>query len=436
MQQTDTPPPPWPTFQLGFGPSARPGQYRVVLPFRRSWPAIAVAGGLFAALSIPLVAVGGQVGAPDGDLFSLTFSLFSLFWLIAWSVGVAIVGLLFLVLLLGGEVVVATSGALTLRLEILGLGVAARYDPKRIGDLRVVEARDLDGRDWRGAHLAFDYFGKTVAFGSEIATTRVPRSWRFCVRRSSARDPTVPPRPSPHSAQRHGLRLHETTWRRRSRRPARWAKPTFCQVGQTDILSSTSSLDSPSTLTLILANLVPAVGVAVFGWDLGEIMILYWAESAVIGLFNLFKMVFIGRWAALLLGPFFLGHYGCFMVGHLLFIYAFFIQGINAGGGIPVTEVVGDFMAVWPALLALLISHGASYRLNFIGRREFANRRIQQQMREPYARIVVMHVTIILGGFVAMALGTPLPALLLLIALKTAADARGHIREHRPTGVR
>ena len=43
-----------------------------------------------------------------------------------------------------------------------------------------------------------------------------------------------------------------------------------------------------------------------------------------------------------------------------------------------------------------------------------------------------MHVTIIFGGILVLALGSPLPALVLLIALKIAADVRGHLRE--PTG--
>lgn len=45
-------------------------------------------------------------------------------------------------------------------------------------------------------------------------------------------------------------------------------------------------------------------------------------------------------------------------------------------------------------------------------------------------RIIVMHLTIILGGFLTMLLRTPAAALLLLIALKTATDLYAHRKEH------
>jgi hypothetical protein len=49
-------------------------------------------------------------------------------------------------------------------------------------------------------------------------------------------------------------------------------------------------------------------------------------------------------------------------------------------------------------------------------------------MGQPYRRII-MHVTIIFGGFLVMAFSFVLPALLLLIALKVGADLKGHIAE-------
>ncbi len=52
-------------------------------------------------------------------------------------------------------------------------------------------------------------------------------------------------------------------------------------------------------------------------------------------------------------------------------------------------------------------------------------------MSAPYRRIIVMYLAIILGGFAAMLLHTSMPALLLLIALKIAADLHAHRREHK-----
>jgi hypothetical protein len=132
---------------------------------------------------------------------------------------------------------------------------------------------------------------------------------------------------------------------------------------------------------------------------------------------------------ALFAGPFFIGHYGAFMVVHLLFIYALFQDGMDNRDS-SAAEVFADFAILWPALLALFISHGISYVQNFIGRREYRGRQIRDQMGEPYKRIIVMHVTIIFGGMLTMMLGTLLPALAMLILLKTAVDLKAHLAEH------
>ena len=41
---------------------------------------------------------------------------------------------------------------------------------------------------------------------------------------------------------------------------------------------------------LIIANLVPLVGVLWFGWDVWGILIIYWLENGIVGLFNVLKM--------------------------------------------------------------------------------------------------------------------------------------------------
>ncbi|HSH12281.1 MAG TPA: DUF6498-containing protein, partial [Desulfurivibrionaceae bacterium] len=156
-----------------------------------------------------------------------------------------------------------------------------------------------------------------------------------------------------------------------------------------------------------------------------------WAESGIIGFFNLLKLAVVGRLATLFLGPFFVGHYGAFMAAHLLFVYTFFVQGGTNHGDLALAEVVARFFVLWPALLALAISHGISFVGNFLGRREYAATNVQKQMAEPYTRIIIMHLTIIFGGFVVMGLGSSLPALLLLVAAKIATDLRAHARQRR-----
>ena len=161
-------------------------------------------------------------------------------------------------------------------------------------------------------------------------------------------------------------------------------------------------------------------------------MALFWAESAVIGFWNVIKLAIVGRWAALLAAPFFVGHFGGFMAGHFFFIYYFFIRGMAAAGPEPEAwdALIDVFAPIWPALAVLFISHGVSFFTNYLGRSEYLGMNLKTQMGEPYKRIVVMHVTIILGGFLTMTLRTPMPVLFLLIVFKTASDLYAHRKEH------
>jgi len=51
-------------------------------------------------------------------------------------------------------------------------------------------------------------------------------------------------------------------------------------------------------------------------------------------------------------------------------------------------------------------------------------------MSRPYVRVVVLHIAIILGGIGAVALGSPLWALLVLLAMKIGLDLKAHVDEH------
>lgn len=208
----------------------------------------------------------------------------------------------------------------------------------------------------------------------------------------------------------------------------------------------------PSSLTvvfLIAVNLIPLFGVLFLGWSLFSIMVLYWLENGIIGLFNFFKIGLSGgsafglpdsvpggraaagsNPAAGLFGRmfsmfFFAIHYGIFWAVHGVFVFALFGGFDSQSSG---SEWSGGMTA---AAISLLLSHGASFVVNFLGKREYLAVSPQQQMMQPYARVVVLHVTILAGGFLVMVLGTPVAALVLLIILKTAIDVRAHLGEHR-----
>jgi hypothetical protein len=97
--------------------------------------------------------------------------------------------------------------------------------------------------------------------------------------------------------------------------------------------------------------------------------------------------------------------------------------------------VVSSSGVLW-GVAALVVSHGISFVTNYLGAGEYRNADPAVLMGQPYARVVVQHVTIIFGGVLLMALGSPRPGLVLLVVLKIGMDLVAHERERitlRPT---
>ena len=189
---------------------------------------------------------------------------------------------------------------------------------------------------------------------------------------------------------------------------------------------------SPTSIALIVANLVPLVGVLFFDWSLFTVMFCFWLESAVIGVLNILKLVIVANILGIIMVPFFVVHYGAFMSGHLVFILALFAPDERSFSGLlpPADLLTSQIMNVWPAFLSICLSHGISFFYNFIGKKEFRRSTPEKQMMAPYGRIILMHVTIIFGGWLVLALGATVMALVLLIVLKIISDVRAHDKEH------
>lgn len=201
---------------------------------------------------------------------------------------------------------------------------------------------------------------------------------------------------------------------------------------------------SPSAILLLAANAAPLVGVLAMGWEVFPLVLLYWSENVIVGVFNVLRMLFVTpknpiKWIGKFLAiPFFIFHYGMFTAVHGIFVFALF------GGFENDIAMEGSFLPdpglVWRTMVdqglafaaaALLLSHAFSSWWNYIRGGEYQRTSIDKLMQQPYARVIVLHIAIIGGGFLVMALGSPLAALTLLVVLKTIADFHAHTREHR-----
>jgi hypothetical protein len=192
----------------------------------------------------------------------------------------------------------------------------------------------------------------------------------------------------------------------------------------------------PSVLALIAANLIPLAGVFLFDWEVFPLLLLFWFENVIIGFFNALKMLCAApdqkiQWAAkLFIVPFFCFHYGMFTFVHGVFVVALFGGGAQRGFPGPATffNEMLEQKLLW-AVLGLFASHAISFAHNYLLGGEYRRAGVQTLMMQPYGRIVVLHITILLGGFLMMALKSPTLGLALLVVLKIALDLRAHLAE-------
>ena len=59
---------------------------------------------------------------------------------------------------------------------------------------------------------------------------------------------------------------------------------------------------------------------------------------------------------------------------------------------------------------------------------------MSEQLNAPYRRIVVMHLTILLGRLLVMAMDNKLLFVVSMMALKIGLDLRAHLGKHDPEG--
>jgi hypothetical protein len=189
------------------------------------------------------------------------------------------------------------------------------------------------------------------------------------------------------------------------------------------LLRSVPLLRLPPTLALLIANSVPLIGVLFLGWSLGQLMIVYWAESGIIGFFNVLKLALVARLRALWIAPLFALHFGMFMAVHLVFVLVLFVDARS------VQALTRE--RLYLALIPLFASHALSFVTYFVRGREYRRVSWQEQMLAPYGRVVVMHLTILATAAILVVLrSVPVAGVTALVLVKTLADFASHAAEH------
>jgi hypothetical protein len=193
--------------------------------------------------------------------------------------------------------------------------------------------------------------------------------------------------------------------------------------------------NNTSKFLLIAANTLPLIGVLAFEWSVRDILLLYWAESGVIGIYTILRILRTHKtetpippvqieFYKLTIIIFFIIHFGLFMSVHRIFIYAF-----SMPKDIALASTNQHRLMIATSTLALLISHGISYQQNFLKKKEYENVSIERLMAQPYIRIAAMQFTLIFGAFLFGLFKHTAAALAILVIAKIIIDLFAHNQE-------
>jgi hypothetical protein len=195
-------------------------------------------------------------------------------------------------------------------------------------------------------------------------------------------------------------------------------------------------------VVLLIANVIPLIGVVFWGWDTFVLLMLYWLETLVIAFWTLMRILiaadlsenFFGEiFGRLFLFCFFLVHSGGFMFGHFLFLWAFY-----GGEWSSRLQFSDDFLQTARDFLdRMVLANGLLIPLavSFFGRgiafvMEMAKLPLWRHLVGSsgertkngalvgglYLRIVIMHLVILGGAALAKKYGALAPLVLLIVA--------------------
>lgn len=208
--------------------------------------------------------------------------------------------------------------------------------------------------------------------------------------------------------------------------------------------------------TLVGANLVPLVGVVWWNWSVLEILVVYWLESGIIGLFNVARILLAEGepgesavsvrvmsvpinqdtaepWRSVALVTGFLGLYGLFWVGHGFFV----LSVLPAIAGSPGWTVQESLLPIGLAVTSMLVSHGTSFGTTYLRGGEYRDTAARNLVVRPLPRVFVLQASIVFGGLALVVVDASVALLSVFVACKTTVDLIKRRRESaqsRPSG--
>jgi len=165
-------------------------------------------------------------------------------------------------------------------------------------------------------------------------------------------------------------------------------------------------------LLMVLSHTPPVLGALFWDWDISTILILYWMENVLIGIFTIAKISRCkesennSEVGGQMKPTDFLLHYGGFMAGHGVFVLLITVFSIDDDTlmGVARHVVIQTSWAIL-AFIPLVFEQWYAYWVDFIGEEKYKRGDTEDFIWRPYSRVIAMHAAIVLGSGAMSAAG-------------------------------
>ncbi len=185
----------------------------------------------------------------------------------------------------------------------------------------------------------------------------------------------------------------------------------------------------------IVFALFPLLGVWAWGWSAREVIILYWVENLILGLWQVMKMLTLKKASikAKIITPlFFCFHFGSFCYVHGIFIITLTqANGTNADFSNPFHFYELLSQGALFAILSNTLMHGIRFFREHIQEGGRNNNQMGRLMAEPYKHIIIIHIAIIISGFIVTLYQSALPLLGFIVLGKLILDLKSIYQKKR-----
>lgn len=187
---------------------------------------------------------------------------------------------------------------------------------------------------------------------------------------------------------------------------------------------------------MVYVNALFLLGLLIVGYVSAlAVVMAYFIESIILGVFNAVKMGFSTSYANRIEGGgsanyslilFFCFHYGFFIAIQSIFVFSFFeMEGGLFKEPFALIQNYSDLLkleGMWLLIASIVFTNLLAFVMNFLAEKRYTEFTANELMSKPYLRIFVQQFVVILSGFFLVFLKAGMIAAVLLILFRLALD--------------